>query len=238
MRNLPLDEGDFTFEAFVCMRSASDDAVPRNLGARWHKPSEHPVWAVGVTGKKSHHKPQSVYVEFANPGTNPAPVQVFSDLPLRIDKPHYIGVVVHRESATKAEVVFHVRDLSNDDEPMASARLNAVIPLNTEPFDEFTLGGKGGSGAGWDGMIDDVRLSASALTPTQLMVGSGELVRDSTVGLWQFENNPGYYKDASGRGNDIQRLGTQQARPLSAETLALADLCHALMNSSEFLYVE
>ncbi|MBI1840690.1 MAG: DUF1553 domain-containing protein [Verrucomicrobia bacterium] len=238
MRNIPRGDGDFTLEAFVYLHTVPDDASTRTLAARWPERPQRPSWVVGVTGKKSHHKPQSLFLEFAGTGPQAQPVQVFSDLPLRIDKPHYVAVAVHRNGDSAADVTFHLKDISNDDEPLASARISASAPRITEAFHQMTLGGRVGGGASWDGMIDDVRLSLEALSADQLMLAGGEAVRESTVGLWQFESNPGYYKDASRRGNDIQPAATHQARRMSPEALALADFCHALMNSSEFLYIE
>lgn len=238
MRHSPHTDGDFTLEAFVYLRSVPEDATTRTVAARWPESGQRASWLVGVTGKKSHHKPQSLFIEFSSGAVSNLPVQVFSDVPLRLDKPHFIAVSVHRRGLDTAEVTFHLKDLSNDDEPLASVKIAASVPQISEGFHRFTMGGRVGGGAAWDGMIDDVRLCFEALGPEQLMLTAGETVRESTVGLWQFELKPGCYKDASRCGNDIQPLATQPAQRLNRETLALADLCHALLNSSEFLYVE
>ena len=88
----------------------------------------------------------------------------------------------------------------------------------------------------FDGLIDDVRLSSAPLTAEQLLLTSAATA-ESTVGYWQFENDPGVYKDSSARHADIApriiepRRSTRAPRPL-------ADFCQVLLNSNEFLYVD
>ena len=102
----------------------------------------------------------------------------------------------------------------------------------------FTMGGHDlKTDATWDGLIDDVRLSTTALRQEQLLLTS-DGVTDQTAGYWQFETNPGVYKDSSPRGNHIQVKPLPATANPSARTAALIDLCHVLLNSNEFLYVD
>ena len=84
-------------------------------------------------------------------------------------------------------------------------------------------------------MIDDVRLSRQALKPEELLFAR-ESSNDNTVGYWRFEE-PDFFKDSSPNGHNI-RPEISPAANADPRTAALIDLCHALLNSNEFLYVD
>ena len=95
---------------------------------------------------------------------------------------------------------------------------------------------------GWHGLIDDVRLSSSALTKEQLLIQEGEN-KKSSAGYWRFEETPGFFKDSDGLHADLKSSAPSAspesaARKKSTVSKALVDLCHALLNSSEFIYSE
>ena len=73
------------------------------------------------------------------------------------------------------------------------------------------------------------------------------------VGHWTFEENPGLMKDRAGVCRDLVRLAASKlpkgkvggssstvAAPTTSSKVdaALVDLCHVLLNSSEFLYAD
>jgi hypothetical protein len=60
----------------------------------------------------------------------------------------------------------------------------------------------------------------------------------STVGYWQFEAKPNVFKDASGHGYDIRPVAVAGKGTRDVNKAAWVDLCHVLLNASEFLYVE
>jgi hypothetical protein len=69
-----------------------------------------------------------------------------------------------------------------------------------------------------------------------LLIASGPASK-STQNFWQFEATPGLFKDATGTWH----LRQPQAKnnPVSdPRHAALVDLCHVLLNTSEFLYVD
>jgi hypothetical protein len=86
-------------------------------------------------------------------------------------------------------------------------------------------------------VIDDVRLSAGAL-PDARLLSTSEDAQPSTLGFWRFENKTGLMKDSSGQGRDLTVDNAKKAPATRADRTPLAALCHALLNSSEFLYVE
>ena len=89
----------------------------------------------------------------------------------------------------------------------------------------------------WDGLIDDVRLTGGVVLGDRLQwVHEGPLAEG--IGLWCFEAKPSRFHDGSGRGQNLRPSRRPSEAPLDARSLALADLCHALLNSNGFLFVE
>jgi hypothetical protein len=102
---------------------------------------------------------------------------------------------------------------------------------------ELTLGGRRGGQALWDGLIDDVRLTGAVVSGDRLQwVHEGILAEG--IGQWSFEAKPNRFHDVSGRGQDLRPGRKPSEAALNARSLALADLCHALLNSNGFLFVE
>ena len=139
----------------------------------------------------------------------------------------------------KGAVTFYLKDLSNDDEPLLVARVPHTITGGLKNDIPLTIGGRsGGSPSGFDGLVDDVRLSAGALDVDQLLF-THEGVGKQTVGYWQFEPRPDVLGDTSGNGLALRRADRPGAtRGTDPRRQAWVDLCHVLFNASEFLYVE
>ena len=240
MNSASVSSSDFTLEGYVYLRSLSEGNELRTLAARFGKDPSTPLWQLGVAGKKSEGKPASLVlrIQSSRAGKETQTVMVSSDLVVRPDRPLFLAVAVAWPEANDPSATFYLKDLSNDDEPMASSvvRFQTLRPEST--FTELTLGGLRGGTASWDGMLDDLRFSDGALPSDDLLIHSQEPIQSRTVGFWRFEPKPGYFWDTSGRGHLIDPPVATQSIPLTAEALALADLCHGLLNSNEFLYVE
>jgi hypothetical protein len=89
----------------------------------------------------------------------------------------------------------------------------------------------------WDGLIDDVRLSNRALAQAELLWEDGE-PNGAVVGHWTFEETPGFAADSSAHGRTLVRGLPQPEVKDLRRFESLVDLCHVLLNTSEFLYVE
>ena len=85
-------------------------------------------------------------------------------------------------------------------------------------------------------MIDEVRLRAGLLTAEDCFYQQkAAALPASVLACWQFEPVPSFL-------NDAKALKDTLLPPIAAPTnqlraTALADLCHAMLNSNEFLYV-
>ncbi len=234
-------KADFTLEAFIYPRSVAETGAVRTVAAKWDGDMKHAGWVYGVTGKKSRRKPQTVVLQLFGKKTDDTfgEEAVFSDQHVALNKPYYLAAAVTLAKGKEpGQVVFHLKDLSNDDEPLLTAKVAHSIVGGFENKLPMTIGSRGLKGeSGFDGLVDDVRVSTTALGVDQLLF-TREGTNKNTIGYWQFEAKPNVFRDGSGHGYDIRPVAIAGKGPRDVSKAAWIDLCHVLLNSSEFLYVE
>ena len=157
---------------------------------------------------------------------------------IEMNKPYYASAAVrYADKNGPGEVSFTLKDLANDDEPLLHDRVVTNLTGVRTASQPIQLGGKGADReSSFHGVIDDLRLSAGALADPALLY-SNEDLRPDTLGFWRFENKTGTLRDSSSKGRDLA-VGAVKAADTKSGATPLAALCHALLNSSEFLYVE
>jgi len=233
-----LNFSDFTVEMYFQLRSIFESGEVRTLAAKMPGPGARTGWLFAITGKGSRRKPQTLVLQLFGKDENGQDQEavIFSDHHVDINKPYYAAASVHLAQAGQAgKIVFYLKDLSNDDEPVIiyEQPLKLVsVKANTAPL---VLGNREGADGRFDGLLDDVRLSSKALSQNELLL-TVEGVLESTVGYWQFEPHPGLLQDTLTDGLSIQP-GRLEPK-VSPEMGALIDLSHVLLNSNEFLYVD
>ena len=240
-----LDKGPFTIEAFFLARSIADTGQVRTIVSRHDGSKDKSGWSLGVTGKGSRRKPQTLVMQLwtGEPGKPVTETAVFSDQRVELNRPYQLIVSTRKKSGSqKGEIRFFLRDLSNPDEPAqiatiphdASGGLASDLPVR--------LGSRALPGDGvanpFDGIIDDVRISNGFLAPEKSGVGVANepLNSGGDLARWTFETQTGTLKDLSGKGRDLTTI-TPTKRSLPPEFVALGDLCHVLFNSSGFFHV-
>jgi hypothetical protein len=232
-REFPTDT--FTIEAFIVPRSVAADANVRTIAARWDGNARRPPAGPSASpASNRRRKPQTVVL--ADVRASDRRHLRRGDGLLRPQCCHEQAVLCCRDRAAR-RVTFVLKDLSNDDDPAQVETVSNRIKGGLENDLPLTLGGRSGkSPAGFDGLIDDVRLSASALRVEELLLNR-DGPHPTTVGYWTFENKPDVFRDASGQGRDL-RPARKPGLPIDPRKAAWADFCHVLFNASEFLYVE
>jgi len=233
--------GDFTLEANILARTVDATAAVRTIAAKWSGDSKKPGWGFAITGAASRRKPQTLVLQIIGVKQDGSfgEEAIFSDQVLALAKPYSVAASVKLATASApGEVTFYVKDLSNDDEPLSIAKVPHKITSGFANPLSLSIGGRAGKGGGFDGMIDDVRLSTGALKQDDLLLGAEASVNPATVGLWQFESKPSSYKDASKHANDIQPKPSGAKAAATTRASAMADLCHVLLNANEFVYVD
>ena len=165
---------------------------------------------------------------------------LFSDQSIQLNKPYYVAVSVKlAANGQPGTATFYAKDLSNDDEPLLTARVPHTVTGGLQNRLPLTLGGRGGeksADALFDGLLDDVRLSDAALEAERLLY-TVEGVNRATIGYWQFEAKPDVFRNSTGGGLDI-RPAARAGGKVDPRRAALADFCHVLLNSNAFLYVD
>ena len=231
----------FTVEAVIVPRTVSDTGSVRVIAAQVGKGKADGYWQFGVTGQKSRRAPRVLVLQAFGPllGDNFGEAVHFSGLRIEMNKPYYVSAAVrYADKNGPGEVAFSLKDLANDDEPLLHDRVTTSLTgVRTAP-QPLQLGGKGSDGeSSFHGVLDDVRFSAGALAD-QALLYANEDRRPDTLGFWRFENKGGTLSDSSGKGRALA-VGTVKAAPeAKAVATPMAALCHALLNASEFLYVE
>jgi hypothetical protein len=231
----------FTIEGVIVPRTVSDTGAVRVIATQVGKGKTDGSWQFGVTGQKSRRAPRVLVLQAYGPllgGTFGEAVQ-FSNLRIEMNKPYYASAAVrYADQNGPGEVSFTLKDLANDDEPLLHDRVATSLTGVRTATQPIQLGGKGADGdSSFHGVIDDLRLSAGALTD-QALLYSNEDMRPDTLGFWRFENKTGTLRDSSSKGRDLAFGAVQKLADTKSGATPLAALCHALLNSSEFLYVE
>jgi hypothetical protein len=238
----------FTIEAFIVPRSVSETASLRTIAAKWNGSYSTPGWTLGVTGQKSRRTPMVLALQTigtkAHGNGKLVETPFFSGLRIQMNKPYFVSAAITFATPLgPGSVTFSVKDLSNDDEPLLTDSVPCEItsiPPNKIPV---TIGCKNSpSKDSFHGVIDDVRLSQGNI-PTAMLLFQSENANPNTLGFWRFESKPDIFSDASPQNHPLEP--TEEPRPLPKTELstvdprpALAAFCHALLNSSEFLYTE
>lgn len=234
-----LTSGDFTVEAYFQVRSIYDSGAVRTIVSRWNGSHQSSGWSFGITGRGSRRKPQTLVMQLIGKTADGqlAEAAVFSDQHVALNTPYYAAVSVRLGQGGPGTMTFYLKDLSNDDEPIGVVTAEHAIQEVIASDTPVTVGARPGSASGqFDGLIDDIRISHEALDLASLLFTTEGAV-SSTMVYWQFEPSPGLFRDSSGHEHNITPTSVA-AQQLGSAELAFVDFCHALLNSSQFLYVD
>ncbi|WP_406697609.1 DUF1549 domain-containing protein [Singulisphaera sp. Ch08] len=235
----PLNTGDFTLEATILLRSVLEGDSMRTIVAKWDGDERKPGWSFGVTGRGEDRSPQTLALQLlgTEKGSGFDTETVYSDQPIQIGRPYYAAVTVQLANKGPGQVTFYLKDLSEDDEPLRVTKVAHEIAGGFDNTSPLSIGGQWGrTDHGFDGLIDEVRLSGDPLEANDLLCNT-ESLNPHALGYWRFEAKPGVFRDSTGHGLDL-RLPNRGSTQGDRRRSSLADFCHVLLNSSEFLYVD
>ncbi|NBY02481.1 MAG: DUF1553 domain-containing protein [Planctomycetes bacterium] len=232
---------NFTIETFALPKSIAETGAVRTLVANRSPDIKKAGWSFGITGKQSRRKPQTLVLQVIGKKMNGeiGEEAIFSDQHIALNKPYYISCAFTPATKTaKGLATFFLKDLSNDDEPLLVSKVEHSIQGEFTNNLPLTIGSVYGTNNGnFDGLIDDIRLSNTALGVDQLLF-TREGLGKQTIGYWQFESKPDVFRDASDNHLNIRISGNTSTIKSDSQNNAWIDLCQILLNSSEFLYVE
>ncbi len=238
----------FTIETRFVLRSLAADASVRVLVAQWDGSTSRPGWSFGVTSTRSKYQPRNLIFQFV--GKDKAGKTTYevvaSNLRPQLNRLYQAVATVNLKDSGKTGITFVLRDLSDPTSKPQAVQVEHRVVSGIDTSADLTIGNRGAGGKqhGWDGLIDSVRLY-NAAHPYEA-VQSGQAARDTLVGEWLFDDAKRLTADTCGRERHLSNDGVtawsadQPTRQHAGEVSekALADFCHVLLNSNEFLYVD
>lgn len=239
---------DFTIESFFVVRSIYETGTVRTIASCWSGNMAETGWNFGITGKGSRRKPQTIVMQMVGKTADGSisEAALFSDHHIQLNQPYFAAAAVKlARDGQPGRVTFYLKDLANDDEPLLVATVpHQLVGGICGANRPIMVGGRDRSEAArFDGLVDDIRVSAEALTPERLLFTSDTL-RPSTMAFWRFEPTPGPFADVSGNERHLAdrpvmtgKSGAPNAQKTAVREV-LVDFCHILLNSSEFMYVK
>jgi hypothetical protein len=166
---------------------------------------------------------------------------VASGLRIPLGKPYYVAATIHNEPAAGQKfggtITFYARDLSDAYAPMQSVTVTHQICGGYVSSERalYVGGREKDKSSLWHGAIARVALRRGALDagwlmnwvgmndPTCLVDVNADAAAEQLKTSWKWESNASV---ASPTGS------------LDASREAIADLCHVLLNSNEFFYLQ
>jgi hypothetical protein len=223
---------DFTIEAVVRVESVDAGAAVRTIVSRWNGEKNSPDahgWSLGVTGQKSAYKPLNLILQLVgeDDNMNTAYEVVPSDLRLELRKSYQI---VAKVSCSDRNVTFEVKDLTQPSAPPRSATVrHGVLGKLGAGQSGIVIGGLARRGPHlFDGEIEAVRVTAGVLP-------------HETLALEPARRTGGTMAWDARRALDLTQFevlgGVANAESADPRQRAMADLCHVLLNSNEFLFL-
>ncbi|MEO1529933.1 MAG: DUF1553 domain-containing protein, partial [Planctomycetota bacterium] len=234
---LDLGAGGFTVEVVFQLESVFETGSVRTLVSTWNGNRSVGGWSFGVTGKGSRRKPKTLVLHvFGDDGTESVQeAAIFSDHDLRLGRPYYAAAkFIPARGEKKGRVEFTLKDLS-DVESVASEVTVEHDIVGAYSGPAVAIGGRlRGKGGDFDGLIGEVKLTARRFAEGSLPPETDSTT--SMIGWWKFDPETGILVDSSSRATHL-RVDHSQHEDASPQHRSLVDLCHVLLNSSEFLYV-
>ena len=232
VRNAPKEGDDFTVEAIITAESVDAAAAVRTIASRWtgEKSSlEAHGWSLGLTGRKSAHKPLNVILQLVgeDDNMNTAYEVAPSGIILKLGTPYH---VIAKVSCSDGTVTFVVKDLSVPDgeRRAATVKHSIVGKLGTGAPTPVIGGIFRRSAHQFDGRIEAVRISAGLLPDD---------ARSDDPGRWTTAGGVAWDAKHSTEAGFEWTGGVSSAESSDPRGRAMADLCHVLLNSNEFIYL-
>ena len=242
-----IEEDEFAIEAVVKLDSLYPDASVRTIASRWNSDKATPGWALGVTSTKSAYKPNNLIVQLNGFDFQGSPTYevVASDIRIPTGRPYYIAVSLGTQPAPDQKfggtITFYARDLSDPDAEMQTVTVAHQVVGGYVPKDRaLYVGGRDtDKRSTWDGAIARVALRAGQLEAGNLMTWAAnsdptciaDISADQATTMLKAPADSRWAWESSAPG-----AKTGGAPDPARE--ALTDLCHALLNSNEFFYMQ
>lgn len=228
-----LPTNQWTVQSTVLLKSLYPDATVRTIASHWDSHTSHPGWALGVTSTKSAYQPRNLILQFV--GKNAAGERKYEVVPsnihLKLNRPYQVTASVDLSDPTADGVLFVVKDLMTN--KVRSAHVAHNVTQSEETSVPFVIGGRSQQQRHrWDGWIDEFRLLNSAISLEDIENDSWTPDPAAIVGSWTFDDRKHPARDTT---HGLELVVQGQSNEPAPE---LVDLCHVLLNSNEFIYID
>jgi len=235
----PVVAAPFTFVGLIKLNSLYSDATVRTIISQWDNNNKNRGWSIGVTSEKSAYQPRNFILQVVGDAGYEV---VASNLRPELDKPYLIAVTVEQTDDGKGKAGFFLQPLDKKYGKLESAEvvfrsasgISAEIPV--------VLGGRHKqSRHQWDGQLDQIALFSKWMKTETIEslfadgLSSAAVKQQSPVAAWDFDNKQNRVADASAHGHDLSMTAGLPVSPLEN---AVTELCHVLLNSNEFVYID
>lgn len=238
-----LPDEDFTIEAVIQLSSLYPDANVRTIVSHWNGDTSHRGWNFGVTSTKSAYKPRNLILQLVggrprkNGTDQPTYEVIASNLRPELNRPYYVAVSVDVDESGDSGVKFFMKDLSASEAALQTASVPHKVVGDFSSDLKLVIGDRDGKRRSrWDGLIDNVRVSRDRLKDDELWINDG--AGRELSGFWEFNSLEAPGRDKSSTENHLSAVVDPSRSVSGIDLKALTDLCHVLLNSNEFLYVD
>ena len=235
-------EGEtFTVEAVVYLDSLYPNGSVRTIASRWNSDEHGKGWSFGITSMASRHKPNNLIVQLCGDdfqGSQQYQV-VASGLRIPVKTPYYVAAVITNtppvDQQAGGTVTFYALDLADEDAAwQVITQRHSLIGGYVNAEHGLMIGGRDRDPKSlWDGAISRVVVTNGALPQSQLSFGTKEAAPrslfDAQAETLNSTSEPRFVWEKTKPKETSKRLSAKQE--------ALADFCHSLINSNEFLYL-
>lgn len=229
--------GPLTVVACFRLDSLYKDATVRTIASCWNGDHKSSGWSVGITSEKSGYQPRNFILQVV---TEEGYEVVPSGLRPELGVPYLMAVTIHQQKSGKARASFYLR-------PLAEKRLSrSLVDFKTiqglQGSSPMVIGGRHQQKQHqWDGLLDQVAVFSTAVERPAIdaMFGqkasSDSIAKYGPVVAWDFDDPEDRFASFNDTLPSLHRIGSTTEDPLKS---AVADLCHVLLNSNEFIYLD
>ena len=242
-----LEDEQFSIQAVVMLKSLYPDSGVRTIVSRWNNGKGDMGWSFGVTSEKSAHKPNNLIMQLSGEDFQGSQLYevVASGLRIPLNKPYYVAASIDPHPAEGHQfgstITFYARDLSD---PSAETQ---TVTVSSQVCGEWVndkhalyVGGRDQDKKSlWDGAIARVSVRNGLLDAGKLMTWTSkpdttcvaDITADEVPNMTIAPETHQWTWESSQTSPPTSHGSTDSTKE------ALADLCHALINSNEFFYL-
>jgi autotransporter-associated beta strand protein len=189
---LPSGTTPFTVEAFVNLASGGAGGTFRTIAAHGTGSTGSTLsWQLVVTGETSGQGARRLVLQICGSAAG-ALDTINSGFELQTNVDYYVASAFTPTNTSASGITFYVKDLSAGSTLQASSRTHTQTSI-TNASTAFAIGNRNDRGNGWDGVLDEVRLTTRALSASELLVN--QIPLPTTPGLVTPEDSRIAYSD-------------------------------------------